>query len=318
MESNLQAQFQKYFSEKINKTYNELLHKINHENKIEKELEIEIKCPEKEINGISIEMSTFDKNKFYEFFNKDIDYLKNSTIFLSIEFELKDEKNLQLIKFVYESLKTYFKTNSSLKNLEILFRKNGKKIIYDVFSNSPQDILNNIGALKLFHLIFKSKFNFDEDKYREESNLFFDLFTIFFSLKLKYDSIFILSLVLESMKLMINYLENDLKEKVGNYLNIFQMMIRLLDKTELKLEFDNRDLSNIILSNNNIKDEIIKIIKNIFQFLKEYKNGVNKLMNNNFYGINKEYLSVTFGLPKKDFGFNLSMKIPGLNTIDEK
>ena len=310
MESNLQAQFQKYFSEKINKTYNELLHKINHDNKIEKELEIEIKCPEKEINGISIELSTFDKNKFYEFFNKDIDYLKNSTIFFSIDFELKDEKNLQLVKFVYESIKTYFKTNSSLKNLEILFRKNGKKIIYDVFSNSPQDILNNIGALKLFHLIFKSKFNFDEDKYREESNLFFDLFTIFFSLKLKYDSIFILSLVLESMKLMINYLENDLKEKVGNYLNIFQMMIRLLDKTELKLEFDNRDLSNIILSNNNIKDEIIKIIKNIFQFLKEYKNGVNKLMNNNFNGINKEYLSVTFGFPKKEFGFNLSMKLP--------
>ena len=88
------------------------------------------------------------------------------------------------------------------------------------------------------------------------------------------------------------------------------MMIRLLDKTELKLEFDNRDLSNIILSNNNIKDEIIKIIKNIFQFLKEYKNGVNKLMNNNFNGINKEYLSVTFGFPKKEFGFNLSMKLP--------
>ena len=257
MESNLQAQFQKYFSEKINKTYNELLHMINHDNKIEKELEIEIKCPEKEINGISIELSTFDKNKFYEFFNKDIDYLKNSTIFLSIDFELKDEKNIQIVKFVYESLKTYFKANSSLKNLEILFRKNGKKIIYDVFSNSPQDNLNNIGALKLFHLIFKTKFNFDKDKYGEESNLFFDLCTIFFSLKLKYDSILILSLVLESMKLMINYLENDWKEKVGNYLNIFQMMIRLLDKTELKLEFDNRDLSNIILSKNNIKDEII-------------------------------------------------------------
>jgi len=41
-------------------------------------------------------------------------------------------------------------------------------------------------------------------------------------------------------------------------------------------------------------------------------------MNNNFNGINKEYLSVTFGFPKKEFGFNLSMKIPGLNTIDEK
>ena len=33
-------------------------------------------------------------------------------------------------------------------------------------------------------------------------------------------------------------------------------------------------------------------------------------MNNNFNGINKEYLSVTFGFPKKEFGFNLSMKLP--------
>ena len=45
---------------------------------------------------------------------------------------------------------------------------------------------------------------------------------------------------------------------------------------------------------------------------------MNKIRKNIFKGISKEYLSVTFGYPQKEFGFNLSMKIPGLNIVDQK
>ena len=311
MESNLEAQFQKDIFEEINKTYDELLKSnIHNTNNTVKELEIEIKCLEKQINDLSIELSTFDKNKFYEFFNKDVEYLKNSSFFFSISLELKDEKNLELIKFIFDSLKAQLKNNPSitLKNPQILFRINGKKVI----SNSPQDNLDKIGIFKPFHLIFKSKFNFNKnDEYSEDDlNILFDLFSSFFSLKLKYDNIYVLSIVLASVNLMNNLIENDLKEKFDNYLNMFKMMITSLDKTELKLEYDNKDLSKIILNENNIKNKIIEFIISTFKFLKEYNNAVNQMTNNIFKGISKEYLSVTFGYPQKEFGFNLSMKIP--------
>ena len=323
MESNLEAQFQKYIFEEINKTYDELLKSnIHNTNNTVKELEIEIKCLEKQINDLSIELSTFDKNKFYEFFNKDVEYLKNSSFFFSISLELKDEKNLELIKFIFDLLKAQLTNNPNitLKNPQILFRINGKKVIYDIFSNSPQDNLDKIAIFKPFHLIFKSKFNFNKNaEYsKDDLNILFDLCSIFFSLKLKYDNIFVLSIVLAFVNIMNNFIGNDFKEKIANYLNMFKMMITSLDKTELKFEFDNKDLSKIILNEKKIKNKIKEFIKSTFKFLKEYNNVVNKIRKNIFKGISKEYLSVTFGYPQKEFGFNLSMKIPGLNIVDQK
>ena len=123
-----------------------LFNELSKETPKDRELEIEIKGSEEIINGISFEAKTFDKNDFYEFFDPDIEYLKNSTFFFSYNIELKNENDLETIKYWYGILKNQLKsnTNITLKNPEILFRRKGKKVSFDVFSKSPQPCFENI------------------------------------------------------------------------------------------------------------------------------------------------------------------------------
>ena len=92
-------QFKKYFNEHFSSIFDELL-KENKNNNQKKELEIEIKSPKTEMKGISLEIFDFDKKRFYEFCEPNIEYLNSCARFITINIELKKEN--WILKFYIE------------------------------------------------------------------------------------------------------------------------------------------------------------------------------------------------------------------------
>ena len=228
-----------------------LFKELSKETPKDKELEIEIKGSEEIINGISFEAKTFDKNNFYEFFDPNIEYLKNSTFFFSYNIELKNENDLETIKYWYGILKNIIKTNSNitLKDPEILFRKKGKKVSFDIFSKSPQPHLQNIYYFKPVCLALKFGFDFNKtNEYKKDKlKCLFDIFSLFFSFKMKYNYKFFVAVILavKNVIYQLGFLNENEKNTIEKYLIAFKLMISSLDKTDLKFNYETQYLSEL-------------------------------------------------------------------------
>ena len=68
-----------------------------------KDLEIEIRGSNEEPKGISIEQFTLDKEKFGEFFDPNADHTKKALVVCTVNFEVKDEKDVETLKMFIAS-----------------------------------------------------------------------------------------------------------------------------------------------------------------------------------------------------------------------
>lgn len=294
-----------------------LFNELSKETPKDRELEIEIKGSEEIINGISFEAKTFDKNDFYELFDPDIEYLKNSTFFFSYNIELKNENDLETIKYWYGILKNQLKsnTNITLKNPEILFRRKGKKVSFDVFSKSPQPCFENIYHFKPLFLALKCGFDFNKtNEYMKDIlKYLFDICSLNFSFKMKYNYKFFIAIILavKDVIYQLGFSNENEKNAIEKLLIAFKLMISSLDKTEIKFNYDTQHLSELLNKEeyNKYKILIPKTYDFLYGMIKTFKTM------GKFDGINLDDFSINFGYPMKKFGFHVSLKVSGLSYL---
>ena len=86
----------------------------------------------------------FDKIKNNEFYEQNIENIKEVIVLISLNLELKKEEDLSTIKIIYDELKTFFnKLTNQLFNFRTLFRKKGKKVSFNIIQNN-ENIKNEV------------------------------------------------------------------------------------------------------------------------------------------------------------------------------
>jgi hypothetical protein len=97
-----------------------------------KTLEIEIRGSKEDPKGVAIEHFSFDKTKFSEFFDPEAEHTKKALVLLTLNLEVKEKKDIDLIKTSFQGLVQMLQQSPLLKGkeakYEFHFRNNGKKV----------------------------------------------------------------------------------------------------------------------------------------------------------------------------------------------
>ena len=131
-----------------------------------KDFELEIRGSKEDPKGISIENFTFDKTRFGEFFDPNQEYMKKALVVCTVNLEVKEEKDVQALKAVYDKAKPIFDNIPKIKEkpgkYELQFRTSGKKVAVDLISTEGKlvqpllDLGIDLSEYHKFNFTFKS------------------------------------------------------------------------------------------------------------------------------------------------------------------
>ena len=247
---------------------------------------------------------------------------------MSLNLELKEEEDLSTIKIIYDEFKTIVnKLPNQLFNFQTLFRKRGKKVSFDIIQNNEnmknEVGINNDSTNNNLNIGIKTGINL-KDIFSENPDHFKNLINILsaiFKFKVKGMYVnYIILLILECMKFIKlgNETLTSILEKINEFIN---GIIMSFSKTEIKLEYDPKNLANEIVNEICLlfgKNEEAEFQKIVQECLDQIKNGIKDviLSNNNFISfikkINIDCFSLSYVSSFKQFGFAIIFKIPGL------
>lgn len=290
-----------------------------------KNFELEIRSSEEELKGISLEIFTFDKLKYNMFYEPSNEYLENNLLIFSLNLELKEEKDFEIIKEYFDSFfKPNFDKNNSNKKEPVFYdlklRKNGKKFSFD-FISKKNFIIKNLIDLGIdltkyqnFNLTLKSKFEFNELFSEEfnEKNTLINILTIIFSIKFTGENIkFLIKSFYEALK-KVKLNDEKYHKKYNNIINYLNFIYSFIN-SKIKLEFNGQIYVDSI--EKDIQNQIIIRFRQIIEFLwylviepplKQYN------LMETIKSINLDNLCITFGFPKYKNGLAIIIKLPGI------
>ena len=286
-----------------------------------KEIDIEIRGTKIEPKGISFEIINLEKNN--EIYDQNVEYFKNALYLMSLNLELKEEEDLSIIKIIFDYFKTLTKEVFPNNAFETLFRKNGKKVSFDIFQKlcdfqidegSPSESKYNIGIQT--NIGIKQIFSENADHFK---NLI-DILSLIIKFKIKGNALNIMTFVLLEL-IKNNTMQNGTIDSM--FKNIYEFMNKLITsfiKTELKFEYDAIDLAKeiakeICLRFGKNKEEGFQEI--VQEFIDNFKNVIKSGLEdeellNNLKKINLDCFSYSIFCPLIQIGFVIIFKIPGL------
>ena len=294
------------------------------------EVDIEIRGSKKEPTGISFEIFTFDKTKNNEFFDPNVEYIKEAEILISLNIELKEEEDLSTIKMIFDFFKEM--VNNLPTNIYIsqtLFRKNGKKISFDIIQkkneNEKKEENNNVSSNNYLNIGIKTGIELKQI-FSENADHFKNLedaLSAIVNFKIKGTHLYyIFFYILEYIK-YFKLVEGELTPMFEKIYEIINGIIIYLSKAELKLEYDAINLANEIvkeiclLFGKNEEDEFQKIVQ---EFIDKAKNVIKYVIDNDSLSylikkINLDCFSLNFVASMTQLGYATIIKIPGLNDF---
>ena len=208
-----------------------------------KSCEFEITTTKEDLKEACVfEIFTFDKARYFDYFDEQKDYFKNSTFSISLNLEAKEEK---IVNEVEKYFKSFFAKDT--KQFEIFSRNKGKQVSIDFISKKSSPILEDLLDLGInlteyhkFNLIIKLGLNLIElfGQIEDINTILEKIYSLIFTIKSQTNNIkYIINALIEALK-NIKF-DNEKKktiDKVLGYLNLINSFIR----TNIKLEFNNK------------------------------------------------------------------------------
>ena len=300
-----------------------------------KEFELEIRGSKEDPKGISIENFTFDKTRFGEFFDPNQEYMKKALVVCTVNLEVKEEKDVQALKAVYDKAKPIFDNIPKIKEkpgkYELQFRTSGKKVAVDLISTEGKLVqpLLDLGIdLSEYH-----KFNFTFKSGVDLSKLFADtpdlkqladVFSILISVKSTGENVKYLAGALSEAIKVVDLKDEKLKkkkEKAVGFLNLINAFIG----AKIKLEYDAKVLAGegekAAEKHAGGAEGLQKQLTAYQQMVKTMGPQMVKPSLEAFGAVeplkstNIDVLSVSVGVPKYQNGFAVVIKVPGLSKV---
>ena len=306
-----------------------------------KNLNIEIRGSNEEPKGISLEVFTLDKTKFGEFFDPNADHTKKALVVTTVNFEVKDVKDVETIKTAFEQVKPIILglpfVQPKPDKFELHFRNNGTKIAIDFISVEGKLIqpLLDLGV----DLSEYNKFNFclktgaDLGKiYTEGGNpsdeLISEIFNVFLKIDSSGENIKYLSTALIAAFKDVKLTDEKKQKKLQKFLG-FLNLVNVFIGAKLKFEYDAKVLKGA-------GDKAVEKLPGGQEGFKKQLSGFHSMAKSSGEGLakspvlesmgisgslkvlNLDSFSVAGGVPKYSNGLALVIRIPGLTKVVEE
>ena len=285
-------------------------------------LEVEI-CSINEVspNCISFELNGFNKEKYDNYYPKQIKY-KDDDFIITICLEGKSEESIDsLFDFFYEFL------SKKLENLSLKFSlRKDKNKLYIEFQREYkketilENIIFNINEFIDISVIFRNNFKIDEFLDMSFDKFFLSLLSLIFSMKIK----------AKNLKKLLLYIENymnkmrekdEMPEEDGNYLVILLFIINCINgliNSKIELNFTPNKILQFIKKNGQdkyLKGDMKILRKEIEEFLKDLnQNKLKGILNH----LKLEQFLITMLFAKNKSGFSLEINANGLTNVVDK
>ena len=294
-----------------------------------KTFELEIKgCDHEITNGFSLDIFTFDKNKYSKFFEINKDYMKKTLYIFTLNLKAKGEDYIKEIKDSFEmTIKPLITGFSEIKGrCEMHFRNNGKNVSFDLIiidgeiMKSIIDVGINLSQYHEFYLSLKSAINIYElfPENIDGKKILGIILSLLFTIKSSGENV---KYLIEAISNALNDVKlHDIKmQKKFNEMVKFLNFIYAYIGTKIKLNYDGK----LIAEQLNIETErhLTDLFKYINQVCKELlKTFVRPILEG--MGLMRltdsilcDEISLCFGIPKYYNGLALIINIPGLNDL---
>ena len=305
-----------------------------------KNLNIEIRGSNEEPKGISLEVCTLDKSKFSEFFDPNAEHTKKALVVTTVNFEVKEDKDVETIKTAFEKIKPIILglpfIQAKKDKFELHFRNNGTKIAVDFISVEGKliqpllDLGVDLSEYNKFY--FGLKTGADLGKiYTEGGNPSDELISEIFNVLLKIDSsgenVKYLSTALIAAFKDVKLTDEKKQKKLQKFLG-FLNLVNVFIGAKLKFEYDAKVLKGA-------GDKAVEKLPGGQEGFKKQLSGYHDMaknagtqmakpaienlgFGNSLKALNLDSFSVAGGVPKYSNGLALVLRIPGLTKVVEE
>ena len=311
----------------------EALEKDDNKKGDKKSFEFEIRGTREELNGLNLEIYSFDDSKYEEFVDVEQDYIKDALYCISLNLITKDESGVEEMKKLFTSLKQMFENIPVLKkNREFFLRNKGKKVSFDLVIKDGKLIkpLLDLGLdFTEYH-----KFNFEFSLGIKVSELFNEwedpalnmikMMSILFSIQSETENCRYLLIALSEALKDVKINDQKIQKKFDKFIN-FLRFLNSFNGNKIKLEYDAKILAGegakeaerMYGGSEKVKSKISGIQQSTVGIVKQMIVPMisNFALEEKVKATDLDKISISLSVPKYKNGLALSLKIPGLSKV---
>ena len=315
--------------------FKDALEKVENKKGDKKYFEFEIRGTKEEQSGLTLEIFSFDENKYEEFIDEGLEYIKNSLYCISLNLTTKEETGVEKMKELFNNCKPMLENITFLENkVEFFFRNKENQVYLDMIVKEGKllkallDLGIDLNEYRKFNIALITGINIYDFLHEEEPDLFFiEIFSLIFYIRAETDNCRYLLIALSEALKDVKISDEKVQKKFDKFIN-FLRFINSFIKNKFKIEYDAKIVAEEAKKESEIlcggeeglKAKIIgfqQIFFGTFQTM-----GIPMLQNFGFTDIIKstdlDKISVSLTVPKYKNGLALSLKIPELSkTLDE-
>ena len=311
----------------------EALEKDDNKKGDKKSFEFEIRGTREELNGLNLEIYSFDDSKYEEFIDVEQDYIKDALYCISLNLMTKEESGVEEMKKVFTSLKMFESVPSlEKKSAEFFFRNKGKQIYFDLVIKDGK-LIKSLLDLGLDFTEYH-KFNFEFSLGIKVSELFNEwedpalnlikMMSILFSIQSETENCRYLLIALSEALKDVKINDQKIQKKFDKFIN-FLRFLNAFNGNKIKVEYDAKILAGegakeaerMYGGSENLKSKIIGIQQMTVGIVKQMivpmisNFGLKEIVN----ATDLDKISISLSVPKYKNGLALSLKIPGLSKV---
>ena len=298
-----------------------------------KSIEFEVRGSKEELNGLALEIFTFDKTRYAEFLDTTQDYIKNALYCVSLNLNVKEEADVAKLEQSYQMLNPMFSNIPAVKDkYELKFRHKGKQVSFDVIAKDGKLIQAlmglgiNLSEYHKFNFALKSGINLAEilNPAADQTANLVKICSLLFSIKSETENVRYLSgalaEALKDVKLNDDKIQAKFNKVVG-YLNFINSFIG----AKLKLEYDAKVLAGEGAKEAEKKAGGSEDLKTKISGAQMMAMGMGQQMvapmianfgmTDTVKALDLDSFSISIGVPQYENGYAISIKIPGLSQV---
>ena len=299
-----------------------------------KSCEFEIRTTKEDLKEACVfEIFTFDKARYFDYFDEQKDYFKNSLLSISLNFEVKEEKGVNEVENLFKSFFDDFRLKEY--GFEFFSRNKGKQVSIDFIRKKSLPILEDLLDLGIdlteyhkFNIALITGINIYDLLHEDDPDLILiEIFSLIFYIRAETDNCRYLLIALSEALKDVKIDNEKIQKKFDKFIN-FLRFINSFIRNKFKIEYDAKILAGKEIKNGGINDGGVEGLKAKIIPFQQMSIGmfqtmvIPMLQSLDLTGVIKstdlDNISISLTAPKYKNGLALSLKIPELSkTLDE-
>ncbi len=311
----------------------EALKKTDNKKGEKKCIDFEIRGTKEDLNGVALEIFTFDKTRCAEFLDVEQENIKNALYCASLNLNVKNAEGVEKLKMAFQQFQPMLAGIPMLKDkFEISFRNKDTRVSFDCVAKEGKlvkalmDLGIDLTEYHRFNFAIKSGINLAEifDPNADQTANFAKICSLIFSIKSETDNVRYLSgalaEALKDVKLADENIQKKFDKFVG-YLNFINSFIG----AKLNLEYDAKVLAGEGAKEAEKMTGGAEGLKTKISGTQQMAMGMGQNMVAPMIGqfgmtdtvkaLDLDTISISLGVPKYQNGCAISLKIPGLSQV---